>query len=183
MFRIIETVLRMMQLVFVTIAMGLCGALLEQQVFGGTPTRLNYSMFCCALGALSLLYLIPAVWIDAIRHPLVIAALDALNFIFFLCAGIALAAELGGRDCKNYDWTTYNGITNGGFFGIRAHQRKRCQEANALTAFEWFAAAAFALSGLVVLVGHPLARREMICPLPCPGGAKGWVERRDRHSC
>jgi hypothetical protein len=169
MLKIIETILRIAQLVFVTIAMGLCGALLEQQVYGGTPTRLNYSMFCCALGALSLFYLIPALFIDEIRHPLVIATLDGLNFIFFLCAGIALAADLGGRDCKNYNWTLYDGITDGGLYGIRAHQRKRCMEANALTAFEWFTAAAFAISGIIVLVGFiiPSCEGNIFVPLLC----------------
>ncbi|KAA8913468.1 marvel domain-containing protein [Sphaerosporella brunnea] len=151
MIRIIESVLRALQLIFITIAMGLCGALLEQQVYGGTPTRLNYSMFVCALGAVSILYLLPSIFIDAIRHPVIVLALDGLNAIFFLCAGIAMAAELEGRDCSDWTWIQWNGITNGGVVGTHYHQAMRCREANALTAFEWFTAVAFALSFAVVL--------------------------------
>lgn len=145
-----ETLLRILQLIFVTIMLGLCGGLLQQQVYGGTPTRLNYSMWALALAALSLFYLIPSLFLPSIRSPLAVTVLDGVNFIFLLCAGIAMAASLGGRSCGDQSFLANNGIINGG--GIHANRQKRCREANALTAFEWFAAAAFAGSGLTALV-------------------------------
>lgn len=51
---------------------------------------------------LSLLYLIPvSLKPDFSFHPIISIALDALNTIFFLCGGIALAAELGVHSCGN----------------------------------------------------------------------------------
>ncbi|KAF8243173.1 hypothetical protein K440DRAFT_664297 [Wilcoxina mikolae CBS 423.85] len=144
-----ETILRLLQLIFTTIMLGLCGGLLQQQTHGGTPTRLNYSMWALALAALSLFYLIPSIFIPSIRSPIAVITLDAINFIFLLCAGIAMAASLGGNSCSDPGFLGRNGIVNGG--GVDANRQKRCREANALTAFEWFAAAAFAGSAVIAL--------------------------------
>ncbi|CCX05401.1 membrane-associating domain-containing protein [Pyronema domesticum] len=142
--RIFESLTRLLHLGFTTIALGLCGALLQQQYHGGTPTRLNYSIFALALSALSLFYLLPALFIERIRNPIAVITLDVLNFIFLFCAGIAMAAQLGGKGCGDRNhWR--NGILNGGGY----NPEKRCKEANALTAFLWFAATTAAISGIV----------------------------------
>jgi cytosine/uracil/thiamine/allantoin permease len=144
----LQAILRFTQLCFVAVLLGLCGALLQQQVRGGTPTRLNYSMFAIVLAAFSLLYLIPATFINRIAHPVFTTFLDVINAIFLLCAGIALASSLGGHNCTDRPWLRFNTITNGGVRG----SEKRCREADALTAFLWFASAAFAGSLVVGLV-------------------------------
>lgn len=145
-----ETLLRLTQFTFVAIMLGLCGALLEQQLHGGTPTRLNYSMWALAVAALSLLYLIPSVFVSAIRHQIAVIVLDFVNFVFLLCAGIALAAALGGKSCRDERYLAHNDIINGG--GPLAPRARRCREANALTVFEWFTAFAFLASALLTLV-------------------------------
>jgi hypothetical protein len=91
-------------------------------------------------------------FISKIRHPGVILVLDTLIAIFFLCAGIALAAALGGNDCGNSDWTNRNDITNGG--SPIANSGKRCREAKALTAFEWFTTATFVATAVTVAVSR-----------------------------
>lgn len=149
--KIVETLLRLTQFAFVAIMLGLCGALLEQQLHGGTPTRLNYSMWALALAALSLLYLIPSVFVSAIRHPVAIMTLDFANSVFLLCAGIAMAAALGGKSCRDHSYLAHNGITSGG--GLLAPRARRCHEANALAVFEWLTAFAFLASALLALVG------------------------------
>ena len=156
------TILRLLQLAFTAIILGLCGALLQQQVAGGTPTRLNYAMFAAALAGLSLLYLLPSVFIAAIHNPVAALVLDILNFLFLLCAGIALAASLGGRSCNDARFRDANGIINGG--SPVANRVQRCHEAHALTAFEWFAAFTFLASALIVWVSS--------CPF-LPGKRKG----------
>lgn len=152
--KLAESIIRFTQLTFVAIMLGLCGALLEQQERGGTPTRLNYSMFAAVLAALSLFYLIPATFIQAIRSPIAIIILDCLNFVFLICAGIALASSLGGKNCSRYQYLDDNGITNGGF--PTAPRVQRCHEANALTAFQWFAAFAFLASLAMAAVSAPV---------------------------
>ncbi len=79
--------------------MALSGALLAEQKHGGTPTRVNYSMYAAVFSMLCLFYLIPASFINSMHHPLLALLLDALSFIFMLCAGIAVAASLGGENC------------------------------------------------------------------------------------
>lgn len=63
---------------------------------------MNYSIFVAAFAALTHLYLFPATLVDTIASPLAMAALDFLDAVFFLCAGIAMAAQLGGRPCSGY---------------------------------------------------------------------------------
>ena len=77
------------------------------EAVGGNPSIINYTMFVAVFGMLSLLYLIGAAIIEALAWPLVMLALDALNTLFFLIGGIALAAKLGVHSCGNHvSWTT-----------------------------------------------------------------------------
>lgn len=82
--------------------LALAGALIQQQMRGGTPTRVNYSIFVAAFAALTHLYLFPATVVDRIASPLFMTILDALNTIFYLCAGIAMAAQLNGNSCSSF---------------------------------------------------------------------------------
>lgn len=95
---------------------------------------------------------------DGFAIPLVMVILDALNTLLFLCGGIALAAYLGVHSCGNdvsiwlrrsisrsrwilideQKYVLTNGITNGSL-----NRRKRCREAQAVTAFLWFGFAAW----------------------------------------
>lgn len=81
------------------LVLALSGALIQQQDHGGSPTRINYSIFVAAFAAVTHLYLFPATLVDSIASPLLMAVLDFLNAVFFLCGGIAMAAQLHGRKC------------------------------------------------------------------------------------
>lgn len=66
------------------------------------PSVVNYAMFVAVFGMLSLLYLIAATFNEAFAiNSLFVVIADALNTIFFLIGGIALAARLGVHSCGN----------------------------------------------------------------------------------
>lgn len=66
------------------------------------PSIVNYVMFVAVFGMLSLIYLILAtVNEDFAFNPLFVVIADALNTLFFLIGGIALAAKLGVHSCGN----------------------------------------------------------------------------------
>ncbi|KAG0639364.1 marvel domain-containing protein [Tuber brumale] len=166
--KISTTFLRLTELTFTTIILGLAGALIEQQFRGGTPTRVNFSIFTAVFAILTLLlYLIPATLFSKIDNPIASTTLDGLNCVFLLSAGIAMAAQLGGRSCGNSEFLLANGITNGGGYISPA---RRCHEANAMTAFHWFAFAAFlgsfafsayGIQGMMMRGGSDRSRRPM----------------------
>ena len=81
--------------------MALVGNMIAEAV-GGNPSIVNYTMFVAVFGMLSLIYLILAAVLEAFFMPIVALALDALNTIFFLIGGIALAADLGVHSCGNH---------------------------------------------------------------------------------
>lgn len=68
----------------------------------GNPSIVNYVMFVAVFGMLSLFYLITATLFEAYAiSPLFMLAADALNTLFFLVGGIALAGYLRVHSCGN----------------------------------------------------------------------------------
>jgi hypothetical protein len=124
----------------------------------GNPSTINFVMFVAVFAMLSLIYLIAATVNEGFAiSPFFMLAADALNTLFFLVGGIALAASLNVHSCSNsvclhgnkikqarsglmrtQDYLKANGITNGA-----ANMKKRCHEAQAVTAFLWFGFATF----------------------------------------
>jgi len=136
--------MRAFQFLWTLLIMALVGNIIAS-AFAGNPSIINYDMFVAVFGMLSLFYLIPATFNESFAfHPLLMVGLDALNTLFFLIAGIATAAELGVHSCSNGGYTRHNHVTNGSF-----DTKKRCQEAQASTAFFWFGFAAFAASAVL----------------------------------
>ena len=81
--------------------MALVGNMIALAV-GGNPPIVNYLMFVTVFSMLSLVYQILATHNDAfVVMPAIPLAVDALNTVFFLCGGIALAAYLGVNSCWN----------------------------------------------------------------------------------
>ena len=126
--------------------------------FSGNPSSVNYTIFVSVFGMLTLFYLILVAWNENfVMHPILPIVLDALNVLFWFCAAVALAAELGAHSCSNsvstiaqqiescltffQSYTHRNHITNGS-----NNTHDRCQEAQAATAFLWFGWAAFTAS-------------------------------------
>ena len=144
---------------------------------GGNPSIVNYVIFVSVFGMLSLFYLIVAtIKEDFSIAPIFMVVADALNVLFFLVGGIALAAYLGVHSCNNHvcsfphskstqcgsaerhscfadrffkGYVTSNLVTA----GSNGDPGKRCREAQAVTAFLWFGFAAFAGSLVFSFMG------------------------------
>lgn len=81
--------------------MALIGNMIAE-AFAGNPATINYTMFVAAFSMFTLFYLVPAsINIDWAIHPIFLIAIDTLNAILFLTAGIALAAKLECHSCSN----------------------------------------------------------------------------------
>ncbi|GAB1197954.1 hypothetical protein APSETT444_007260 [Aspergillus pseudonomiae] len=150
--------------------------------FSGNPATVNYAMFVSAFSMFTLFYLVPAtINIDWAIHPIIVIVVDTLNAIFFLTAGIALAARLEAHSCSNNvrvvhelrdlrytpiaaEYTLHNEITNGS-----VHREKRCREAQASTAFLWLAWAGYTAS----IALSTLAARRAVSHRPRVGPARG----------
>lgn len=120
-------------------------ALVGNMIAGSSgPSIINYDLFTTVFGMLTLLYLIPATFNEGWSiHPLLMLVLDILNTLFFFCAAVATAAYLRVHSCSNRGYLNSNIVTRG--------SSSRCREAQASTAFLWFAWAAFMVS--TVLTG------------------------------
>lgn len=140
--RAINLALRGLQFLWTLLVMSLVGNMIAT-AFSGNTSIVNYDMFVAVFGMLSLLYLIPAtVKPDLLSfHPMIMVALDAINALLWLIAGIATAAYLGVHSCGNSAYTHSNKVTNGSH-----NTNKRCHEAQASCAFLWFGFVAFAAS-------------------------------------
>ena len=132
---------------------------------GGNPSIVNYVMFVSVFGMLSLFYLIAGTISEAFAiSPFFMLAADALNTLFFLVGGIALAGYLKVHSCHNRVSTRFKGsirvsadrqpqgyVTTNTVTRGSTNDTKRCQEAQAVTAFLWFGFATFL--GSLVLSG------------------------------
>jgi len=136
--------LRVWEFIWTLLVMAIVGNMIAE-AFAGNPATVNYSMYCAAFSMFSLLYLVPASFnLDWAFHPIIMVVVDALNAVFFFCAGIALAAKLTCHSCSNHSYLIHNEITNGS-----NNMSKRCREAQATVAFLWFAWAGYMASFIV----------------------------------
>lgn len=127
------------------LVMALVGNMIADSFGGNNPATVNYAIFTSTFSLLTLFYLIPASMSSAwVIHPVIMIVVDALNAIFFLAGGIALAADLHVHSCSNQAYLRSNEITRGA-----ADREKRCREAQASTAFLWFAWAGYTTSFVV----------------------------------
>ena len=82
--------------------MALVGNMIADSI-GGNPSIVNYIMFVSVFGMLSLFYLIAGTIYEAFAiSPFFMLAADALNTLFFLIGGIALAGYLKVHSCHNH---------------------------------------------------------------------------------
>ncbi|KAF7588363.1 hypothetical protein BBP40_005792 [Aspergillus hancockii] len=156
--------LRIWEFLWTLLIMALVGNMIADS-FSGNPATVNYTMFVAAFSMFTLIYLVPAsINIDWAIHPIFMIVLDTLNAIFFLTAGIALAAKLECHSCSNNEYTLNNEITNGS-----ENREKRCREAQASTAFLWLAWAGYMASMVLSL----LMSRRTVNLRPRTGPARG----------
>lgn len=97
------------QFIFTVIIMSIVGNMIAS-AFGGNPSVVNYAMFVAVFAMLSLFYLIAVSVNDGFAgHAALPLALDALNILFWFCAAVAMAAELGAHSCSNSVRTEFLG--------------------------------------------------------------------------
>lgn len=69
---------------------------------GAHPAIINYIMFCVVFAMLALFFLLPAALNESWSvHAMLPTVLEGLIVIFWFCAAVALAAELGVHSCSN----------------------------------------------------------------------------------
>jgi len=140
--------LRALEFFWTLLIMAIVGNIIHDAK-SGNPSLINYDMFVAVFSMLCLFYLFAVAFNDGFAgHPALPLALDALNVLFFFCAAVAMAAELGAHSCGNRSYTTTNHITNGS-----NNTHKRCQESQAVTAFLWFAFATYVASLIFSTLG------------------------------
>ncbi|PLB42640.1 MARVEL domain-containing protein [Aspergillus candidus] len=165
----IQLGLRLWQFIWTLLVMALIGNMLNES-FAGDPATVNYCMFVSAWSMFTLFYLVPASFnLDWALSPILMVAIDLLNALFFLTAGIALASRLEAHSCSNEEYTLHNEITNGSY-----SRQKRCREAQASTAFLWFAWAGYTASFIMSFL---MARRSNVNMRGRTGPARGSVGR------
>ncbi|MCJ1331240.1 hypothetical protein MMC10_007928 [Thelotrema lepadinum] len=128
--------------------MALVGNMISMSL-GGNPSIVNYDMFVAVFSMLTLFYQVAQTHSDSFQvHSILPVAFDGLNTLFFLVGGIAMAGYLKVGSCSNSDYTDNNIVTSGS-----SNNFKRCQEAQATTAFLWFGFAVYAVSLLFSATG------------------------------
>jgi hypothetical protein len=146
--------LRALQFLWTLLIVALVGNMINEAI-GGNHSAVNFAMFVSVFSLLSLVYLIAAAIKENFAHPMIMLLLDIINTILFFIAGVVLAAKLRVHSCGNQGYLASNPITNGG-----RNRGKRCHEAQAVTAFLWFAFVAYLasaiLSGMASLGGANL---------------------------
>ncbi|KAK0251769.1 hypothetical protein B0A54_00434 [Friedmanniomyces endolithicus] len=147
--KLINFAMRGLQLLWTVLVMALVGNMVHDWNYGNSGV-INYDLFVSILGLLSLFYLIPATFKEALAfHPLLPLILDAINTLFWFCGAVATAARLGAHSCSNGDYLESNYVTAG--------SSKRCHEGQAATTFLFFGFFAFlastVLSGLATRGG------------------------------
>lgn len=97
--KVVNLALRSFQFLMALLIMALIGNAIAM---GAHPAINNYTMFCAAFAMLALLFLFPATLKEEWSiMPFLPFVLDLLLVIFWFCAAVALAAELGVHSCNN----------------------------------------------------------------------------------
>ncbi|KAI9755217.1 MAG: hypothetical protein M1815_005155 [Lichina confinis] len=162
--------LRVLQFLWTLLVLALTGNMIAE-AFAGNPSAVNFTIFVAVFAMLSLLYLIPASVKESLTiHPIIMLALDVINTLLFLIAGIVMAAKLGVHSCGNEDYLKSNSITNGS-----GNMGKRCHQAQAVTAFLWFGFAAFLASTVLSALGSRGGSSTRGSPLRRGGPAMSTV--------
>ncbi|TAQ90397.1 hypothetical protein B7494_g1226 [Chlorociboria aeruginascens] len=153
---IITLALRIFQIVFATVLLGLSAALIKDFGPGHGPSLIDYGAFCGAAAIVFALTGVAAIFVEALQG-IVQLALDGLATFFLLAGGIAYAATLKVGSCTNgqylYDHAKmilpshdkiYHGSNKQQVSEALSDVEGRCKELQASTAFLWFTFACFA---------------------------------------
>ena len=149
---LIQSSLRLLQLLFLIILTGLIGNVIATNISaaGSATAAINFSMFVLVVSWLACLIGFSSKWLyDRIAAlPVVVLGLDFLATLFTFIAGVVLAAKLKVVNCSNTngypaDWIAYGS----------GDDTKRCREVQASTAFMWFLFVTFTVSLVLTFFG------------------------------
>ncbi|ORY07255.1 membrane-associating domain-domain-containing protein [Clohesyomyces aquaticus] len=137
----ITLIFRLVQLLCTVAIMALVGHILSTSYWNqiprtvGNAPEVNFTMFLSVFTLFSLFFLGPASWNFFTNESVfkVATVIDALNLVFYMSDGIALAAAMEVHSCNNPVYTEGNRITQ-----TSPNTKVRCREAQATTAFVWF---------------------------------------------
>lgn len=137
-----QTVLRVLQLLWIILLTALIGNVIANNVNAASSAEaaVNFSMFVVVLSWLAALYGLVTAFVESISMAVVLLALDALATLFTFIAAVVLAAKVRAVNCSALDANDLGGDWIG--FGSFDTQ-KRCRELQASTAFMWFLFACF----------------------------------------
>lgn len=139
-----DSILRVVNFVFLVIALGLTGSLAATTVWQHNP-QVNFAVFAAAFAILtSSFYGILAHLFAAFAWPVVLAIFDFLNLVFTFAAATALAAGIRVHSCTNQSYLDDNNIAQG--------LTSRCRKTQASVAFLYFSFFIFLASGLFSII-------------------------------
>lgn len=140
-----DSILRIVNFVFLIIALGLTGSLAATTVHQSNP-QVNFGVFAAAFAILtSSFYGVLAYLFDSFAWPLVLSIFDFLNFVFTFAAATAIAAAIHAHSCSNKDYLKDNKIAQG--------RAGRCRKAQASVAFLYFSVFIFLASFVFSAIG------------------------------
>lgn len=125
-----DSILRIVNFVFLVVALGLTGSLAATTPDHNNP-QVDFAVFAAAWGILtSSFYGILAYFLAAFAWPFVLALFDFLNAVFTFAAATAIAAAIHCHSCSNQSYLDGNTVAQG--------STGRCRKAQASVAFLYF---------------------------------------------
>lgn len=126
---IADIALRGFNFAFLVIVLGLTGSLIAGQ--DRHNPQVNFALFAAVFGLVtSSFYGILANFISFLAWPLILFALDFLNFVFTFAGATALAVAVRTHSCTNHSYLDGNKVAQG--------STDRCRKAQASIAFLYF---------------------------------------------
>lgn len=125
-----DSILRIVNFVFLVVALGLTGSLAATTITHTNP-QVNFAVFAAAWALLtSSFYGVLAYFSAAFAWPVILALFDFLNLIFVFAAATAIGAAIRVHSCFNDDYVDENTVAQG--------STGRCRKAQASVAFLFF---------------------------------------------
>jgi len=142
--RILTLGVRAFQIFVCLVSLAIVGNMLASPAVN-KPAIIGFDLFVVVFAMLSLVYLTLAnAYERFVFNPLLLFGLDMINAFWLFCGSVGTAAILGTHSCHNKDYLKSNKIISGAM-----DQEKRCHEAQATTAFMFFALFGFIATTVV----------------------------------
>jgi hypothetical protein len=147
-----DITLRVINFIFLTVALGLTASLAATTVTRHNP-QVSFCVFAAAWGILSSsFYGVVAFFVAFLASPLFLAIFDFMNFVFTFAGATALAVAIRTHSCSNQVYLDENKVTQG--------SKDRCRKAQASVAFLYFSVFVFLFS--LIMQGFNMAKNGFL---------------------